>query len=69
MLSNQTLQKMADNYQVSIPQLAIAYCLQIGTLPLPKSENAKHIANNAAVDFEISKADLDVLKNFPHLKK
>ncbi|HIY56627.1 MAG TPA: aldo/keto reductase [Candidatus Tetragenococcus pullicola] len=67
MLRNDALDKMAKKYQVSIPQLAIRYCLEIGTLPLPKSENAKHIASNAAVDFDITKEDLQTLKDFPSL--
>ena len=68
MLQNKQIKQMADKYQVSIPQLAIRYCLELGTLPLPKSENPEHIANNADVDFKISAADLQVLKKFPQFK-
>ena len=57
------IKKMADKYQVSIPQLAIRYTLQLGTLPLPKSTNKAHIENNAQVDFEISAEDMDILRN------
>lgn len=68
MLQNKQIKQMADKYQVSIPQLAIRYCLELGTLPLPKSENPEHIANNADVDFKISAADLQVLKKFPRFE-
>lgn len=68
MLQNKQIKQMADKYQVSIPQLAIRYCLELGTLPLPKSENPEHIANNADVDFKISATDLQVLKKFPQFK-
>jgi len=68
MLQNKQIKQMADKYQVSIPQLAIRYCLELGTLPLPKSENPEHIANNADVDFQISATDLQLLKKFPQFK-
>lgn len=68
MLQNKQIKQMADKYQVSISQLAIRYCLELGTLPLPKSENPEHIANNADVDFKISATDLQVLKKFPQFK-
>jgi len=68
MLQNKQIQKMAEKYQVSIPQLAIRYCLELGALPLPKSESAKHIAENAKVDFNISAADLQQLKEVPQFQ-
>lgn len=57
------IKEMADKYKVSIPQLAIRYRLQLGTLPLPKSTNKAHIESNAQVDFEISAEDMDILRN------
>jgi diketogulonate reductase-like aldo/keto reductase len=54
---------MAERYGVSVPQLCIRYCLQLGLLPLPKTSNAEHMRINAAVDFEIKVEDLDKLKN------
>lgn len=63
LLSDKLMKQMADKYHVSVPQLAIRYCLELGTLPLPKSENPAHIADNAAVDFKISAADVQKLKD------
>ncbi|MFD1068189.1 aldo/keto reductase [Oceanobacillus locisalsi] len=60
---NDEIKIMAEKYNVSIPQLAIRYCLQLGLLPLPKSEKTDHIRNNAEVDFEISNEDMKMLKN------
>ncbi|MFW3364067.1 aldo/keto reductase [Aerococcus viridans] len=57
------IKEMADKYKVSIPQLAIRYTRQLGTLPLPKSTNKAHIESNAQVDFEISAEDMDILRN------
>ena len=62
LLKDERIVKMAQKYGVSAPQLCIRYALEIGTLPLPKSANPAHIASNAQVDFKISEADLNELK-------
>lgn len=54
--------QLAQKYQVSIPQLAIRYCLQLDLLPLPKTGNKKHMENNADVDFTISERNMLKLK-------
>ncbi|KUN25934.1 hypothetical protein AQJ23_16235 [Streptomyces antibioticus] len=54
---------MADKCGVSVPQLCIRYTLQLGTVSLPKTANPEHMRSNAAVDFEISDADMDALRN------
>jgi diketogulonate reductase-like aldo/keto reductase len=61
-LKHQEVIEMAKKYEVSVPQLCIRYCLQLGLLPLPKSENIEHIRSNASVDFEIIAEDLEALK-------
>lgn len=63
LLKNTELLAMAQKYDVSVPQLAIRYCLQLGLLPLPKTANPSHMKNNAAVDFEITEEDMQFLKN------
>ena len=62
LLKNSELKEMAEKYQVSVPQLAIRYCLELGLLPLPKSANKAHIQSNGEVDFELSKEDMELLK-------
>lgn len=62
MLQSETITALAKKYAVSIPQLAIRYCLQLNLLPLPKTENPDHMKNNAEVDFQISEEDMDKLK-------
>lgn len=62
LLKDERLVKIAQKYAVSVPQLCIRYALQIGTLPLPKSSNPTHIADNAKVDFIIAEADLQALR-------
>lgn len=60
--------KMAGKYGVSVAQLSIRYCLELGLLPLPKTANPAHMKNNAEVDFAISKEDMKILKNVEHIK-
>ncbi|WP_103763576.1 aldo/keto reductase [Roseovarius confluentis] len=62
-LDNAEIGEMAGKYSVSVPQLCIRYLLQLGLLPLPKTANPDHMRNNADVDFEISDADMETLKN------
>jgi len=64
-LQSETLVAMAASYGVSVPQLAIRYCLQLGLLPLPKTANPAHMRSNAAVDFAISAGDMETLMNVP----
>ncbi len=61
-LDNPQVQAMAQKYSVGVPQLCIRYTLQLGTVSLPKTANPDHMRSNAQVDFEISEADMDVLK-------
>lgn len=61
-LRNAEVQAMAEKYGVSVPQLCIRYTLQLGTVSLPKTANPDHMRSNAQVDFEISGADMDALR-------
>lgn len=60
-LRNEVLVSMAAAYGVSVAQLAIRYCLQLGMLPLPKTANPVHMRSNAEVDFNISVKDMEAL--------
>ena len=44
------------------------YVLQLGMVALPKTGNPAHMQANAAVDFEISAADLETLKHIDRIK-
>lgn len=61
------LHSIADGYGVSIPKLCIRYCIQKGTLPLPKSVNRERIEQNLDVDFEISSEDMAYLDSLYHI--
>ena len=62
-LGNAEIAEIAARYGVTVPQLCIRYCLQLGLVALPKTGNPEHIRANAAVDFEISDADMEALRN------
>jgi diketogulonate reductase-like aldo/keto reductase len=67
-MKNQELVKMAEKYGVTVPQLSIRYCLELGLLPLPKTANPAHMNNNATVDFTISADDMNILENIEKIK-
>ncbi len=67
-LNNLIIAEIAGHYGVTPAQLCVRYCLELGMLPLPKTANPAHMANNADVDFEISAKDLDALKAADHIK-
>jgi len=68
LLKNQQIAAMAAKYNVSVPQLSIRYCLQLGLLPLPKTANPQHMKTNAEVDFVISDKDMGLLKNVKEIE-
>ena len=68
LLKNEEVAGIAKTYGVTVPQLSIRYVLQLGLLPLPKTANPAHMRSNADVDFVISEADMDVLKNVPKIE-
>ncbi|MDC7228759.1 MAG: aldo/keto reductase [Sphaerochaetaceae bacterium] len=68
LMKNQVVKEMAQKYGVSVAQLGIRYCLDLGLLPLPKTANPAHMRNNADLDFSISVADLDTLTNIKKIE-
>ena len=68
LLKNQEVAQIAEKYDVSIPQLSIRYCLQLGLLPLPKTAHPNHMKENANVDFTISQADMNILQNVAQIE-
>lgn len=62
MLRNADIQEIAERNKVSITQLAVRYLLQLDLLPLPKASSAKHMKQNADVDFVINDEDMSQLR-------
>lgn len=67
-LENAEISAMAARYGVSVPQLSIRYCLQLGLLPIPKTANPTHMQNNADVGFTISDEDMEALKGIERIR-
>lgn len=61
------LTSLAEKYGVSVAQLCIRYCIEKGTLPLPKSVNEGRIKENLLVDFSISEQDMKYLDSLYHI--
>ncbi|MGI2326797.1 aldo/keto reductase [Planococcus sp. YIM B11945] len=68
-LNSPVIVEMADKYGVTPAQLCIRYCLERGTLPLPKSTNEDRIIENSQLDFQISADDLDKLNAIEDVRK
>ncbi|AYN69357.1 aldo/keto reductase [Euzebyella marina] len=68
LFKNEEVVEMAKKYNVSVPQLGIKYDLQLGLLPLPKTQNIGHMKTNADLNFTITEADMEVLKNIEPIK-
>lgn len=67
-LNQPEIKTIAEKYNVSVPQLCIRYTLQLGTVSLPKTGDPNHMKTNAEVEFEISKEDMETLKNFKKIE-
>ena len=67
-LKNAAVARMAEGYGVTAAQLCVRYVLQLGMVALPKTGNPAHMQANAAVDFEISSADMETLKHIDKIR-
>lgn len=67
LVEHEKLASVAERYGASIPQLCIRFCIENGTLPLPKSVNEARIKANLEVDFEISSEDMKYLNSLYHI--
>ncbi len=66
LFKNEKVVALAEEMKVSLAQLAIRYCVQKGTVPLPKTTHEGRMIENADVDFVIPAkimAQLDALDN------
>jgi 2,5-diketo-D-gluconate reductase A len=64
-LDDQRLSEIAANYGKSPAQILIRWSMQLGTVPLPKANQIKHLEENIEVfDFELTKEDMNMLSGF-----
>jgi diketogulonate reductase-like aldo/keto reductase len=66
-LDNAEVKVIAEKYGVSVAQLCLHYCLQLGLVVIPKTANPDHMRNNAELDFVIQDSDMQILKNIEHI--
>ncbi len=62
LLGRPQISAIAKRYGTGVPQLCIRYALQLGTQPLPKTEDPDHMRANTEVDFVISDEDMRTLR-------
>ena len=67
LVEHSALCDLAEKYNVTVPKLCIRFCIENGTLPLPKSVNAERIKANLDVDFKICKEDMEYLNSLYHI--
>ena len=68
LLGHPLITRIAEKYHVSVPQLSIRYDYQLGLLPLPRSTNPAHIAENKGIDFTISEEDMKLLSQVEEIQ-
>lgn len=68
-LNHPVLQDIAKKYGKSVAQICIKYCLQMGTLPLPKTTHKERAIENSQMDFEISEEDMAKLNQLEDVRK
>jgi diketogulonate reductase-like aldo/keto reductase len=62
-LDNSVLKEIAEKHGKTTAQVMIRWCLDSGTVPLPKSTNPERIVENADVfDFSLDAEDMEKLK-------
>lgn len=67
-LNNLEVKELADKYGVSVAQLCLRYDIQLGLVVIPKTANPEHMRNNAKLEFVISDADMETLKNIERIQ-
>ena len=61
-LDDPTVTKIAEKYGKTPAQIMLRWCIEHGTVPLPKSTHPERIAENAAIfDFQLSAEDVGAL--------
>lgn len=68
MLKKDELKEIAQQYNKSVAQLCIKWCLQNNVLPLPKSKDLERMQDNLLVnDFEITKEHMEIINDLPYM--
>lgn len=68
LLGHSVVTEIAEKYHVSVPQLSIRYDYQLGLIPMPRSTNPVHIAENKDINFVISDEDMKILSHVDEIQ-
>lgn len=60
---DELLNKLAEKYGKSVAQICLAFALQMGVVPLPKSSSVERMKQNMNIDFELEKEDFEKIVN------
>lgn len=60
-VEDEAIKKIALKYNTTIPKICLRYCIERGTLPLPKSVHENRIIDNLDINFKMDKEDVDYL--------
>ena len=63
LLEDKILNEVANKYNVTPAKICLRYCIERGTLPLPKSTHEERIKANLDIDFKLSDEDIKKLNN------
>lgn len=68
LIKKEQLKEIASKYNKDVAQICIKWCIQNGTLPIPKTSDTDRMKSNLNVfDFTISKEDMEYLNNLPYM--
>ena len=67
LIGNESIEAMAKKYNVTVPQLAIRFDLQLGLLPIPKTTHIEYMISNSEIDFTIADEDMEIHMKLPEI--
>ena len=68
LIKKEQLKEIASKYNKDVAQICIKWCIQNGTLPIPKTSDTDRMKSNLNVfDFTIGKEDMEYLNNLPYM--
>jgi len=67
LIDSEYLTGVAKKHNTTTAKICIAYCLQKGTLPLPKSVNRDRIIANLNIDITLDSADMEYLDGLNYI--
>lgn len=64
---DELLNKLAEKYGKSVAQICLAFALQMGVVPLPKSSSVERMKQNMDIDFELEEEDFEKIVNMEEM--